>query len=372
MAESEIKIAHVTSVHPLSDVRILYKECESLANNGFKVSLIGFGETPSNYVGKVDIVSLGPKFTSRIERYKQGARLLKEYVLREKFDLVHFHDPELLTGLVGLRKQGIATVFDVHEDLPGQILGKYYIPALIRKPAAYFIKRIENWYASKCSGLVTATPFIGDLFKPFNENVAVAKNLPLKTEFSEIKSSDLPKNRVLYIGGISKIRGIIELLDALQILNGKVRLDLAGPFNDAETEVEVRDHPAWKYVDYHGVLNRKEVAHLLSQSSLGMVTLHKNLNYLNSIPVKLFEYLISGLYVIASDFEYWRKISKDLQGVRFVNEQNVKEIAEAIETSLQSMESRNELDRSTVLNSLTWNNEANAIVTLYNKILNKP
>jgi len=38
------KICHITSVHPIEDVRIYTKECSSLAANGFDVTLIACGQ----------------------------------------------------------------------------------------------------------------------------------------------------------------------------------------------------------------------------------------------------------------------------------------------------------------------------------------
>ena len=34
------QICHMTSVHPATDIRIFYKECQSLAKAGYNVSLI--------------------------------------------------------------------------------------------------------------------------------------------------------------------------------------------------------------------------------------------------------------------------------------------------------------------------------------------
>ena len=50
---------------------------------------------------------------------------------------------------------------------------------------------------------------------------------------------------------------------------------------------------------------------LLKGSVAGLVTLHPIDNYLDALPVKMFEYMASGIPVIASDFTLWRTIVDD-------------------------------------------------------------
>ena len=363
------KIAHVTSVHRLNDARIFHKECKSLAENGYKVTLVGFGEPPEfKDIPKLNAISLGPSFKSRKKRLFEGSKKLKQYVIENEFDLVHFHDPELLPFLTSLKKYNIKTVFDIHEDLPGQIEDKAYIPTAIRKPLATFVKLAENRYVKKCSGIIAATPYIQSLFSRLNSNIETARNFPLISEFEKFESTSLPKNRICYIGGITAVRGVIELLDALVLLNGKIVLDLAGPIDSIDLQNRMEAHQGWKHVKYHGMLERNKVSELLAHSSLGMVTLHPNGNYVNSIPVKMFEYLISGMYVIASNFNYWKTLTKEVEGVSFVDPLDAKAIAESIEKNLKEINFKNNKGREFVLENLTWQNEEKALFKLYDKI----
>lgn len=60
--------------------------------------------------------------------------------------------------------------------------------------------------------------------------------------------------------------------------------------------------------DHLGWLDRAGVKQVLNDSVAGLVTLHPVINYLDSLPVKIFEYMATGLPVIASNFPLWKEI----------------------------------------------------------------
>src|SRR5690606_20155096 len=115
------------------------------------------------------------------------------------------------------------------------------------------------------------------------------------------------------VGGISRERGIVECVRALDRLPAglRARLQLAGMLRSPDLEQALAAEPGWRAVDYRGLLPYSQVPALLASSRVGVVTLHPVPNHLDALPVKLFEYMDAGLPVVVSDFPLWRAIVEE-------------------------------------------------------------
>jgi glycosyltransferase involved in cell wall biosynthesis len=145
-------------------------------------------------------------------------------------------------------------------------------------------------------------------------------------EFDAPVVQDAKSNHVCYIGGIERIRGIAELVAALEHTDSS--LILAGKFSNPALEEEMKQQAGWKKVDFRGFQDRKGVNLAMQQSFAGMVTSYPTINYLDALPVKMFEYMAAGLAVIASDFPYWKSIIENSDCGICVNPLDAKAIAE--------------------------------------------
>ena len=85
-------------------------------------------------------------------------------------------------------------------------------------------------------------------------------------------------------------------------------MQLGGEFSEPDVEVHVRSQTGWQWVDELGWLDRVGVKTVLDRSVAGLVTLHPVINYIDALPVKMFEYMAAGVPVIASHFPLWREI----------------------------------------------------------------
>jgi len=206
--------------------------------------------------------------------------------LHQKADIYHFHDPELLlTGvLLKLFTRG-RVIYDVHEDLPKQILNKQWIPRCLRWITAWCSKLTEMAGSRFVDRIVVATPAIARRF--LKSRTVLVQNFPKMGELVGDKTTAYKKRPhvAVYVGGISRIRGLEEMVRAVGLLPDKagVRLVLAGSFSPPELENDVQQLTGWKRVDYLGWQSREGVKKLLSEARVGLVLFHPAPNHMIAI-----------------------------------------------------------------------------------------
>ena len=87
------RIAHFTSAHPPFDSRIFHKECRTLADVGYEVTLFA-PDAPEGTTDGVQLIAI-PREQGRVRRLVLGNLRLFRKLLAHKADVYHFHDPEL-------------------------------------------------------------------------------------------------------------------------------------------------------------------------------------------------------------------------------------------------------------------------------------
>lgn len=365
------KIIHLTTVHPRSDTRIFIKQCSSLAKK-YKLALVvadGLGDDVKNDVNIFDI----GKFNGRINRIKNASKAIYNKALELNAEIYHIHDPELISVGIKLKKNGKKVVFDAHEDFPKQILTKHYLNPLIKKILSTFFEFYERKQCSKFDGIITATPYICNKFLKINTNAVDINNFPIIEEFNFNPQlfNNNKLDSVCYVGAIDSVRGVKNNIIALPE-NRKIKLLLAGKFSNQDFYQKCQKNNNWKHVEYYGFADRDLVQKIFSKSFAGMVTLLPTPSYLDSLPVKMFEYMAYGLPVIASNFPYWKEIIEKNECGLCVDPEDPKDIEKAIITLSNDLELCQRLGhngRKAILESFNWIKEEEKLFKFYEKLL---
>jgi len=364
------RVAHLTSVHPRYDTRIFLKECRSLTRAGYEVALVVADGKGDEVKDGVSILDIG-KPTGRLKRMLSTTRLLLAKAVELDADIYHLHDPELMPLGVKLKRLGKVVVFDAHEDVPKQLHGKPYLSKFLKMLLPRALRHFEAWACKRFDAIVTATPSIRDKFLSINSRSLDINNFPMLGELDSNSEGVEKHPQVCYVGGITAIRGIREVVTSMAHVKSGVRLQLVGHFSEAALYSAILDSPGWAAVDELGFQNREGVRETMARCIGGLVTFHPLPNHVDAQPNKMFEYMSAGIPVIASDFPLWREIIIGNECGLCVDPMKPGAIAEAIDylaTHPEEVQRMGDNGKMAVQQRYNWNNEEKKLLVLYEEL----
>jgi glycosyltransferase involved in cell wall biosynthesis len=366
----KVKICHLTTLHPVFDVRIFYKECVGLARHGYDVTLVARHDK-REFVDGVRIVPIRSCRIRPVARLVHAVRALR-LAMSVKAEVYHFHDPELLPAGVVLKCfSGGRVIYDVHEDVRKHTLGKMWIHPIIRPVLAFFLGMLEKCCERFFDGIIVV---LESHAARFSSPTVVIHNYPM-LEACEPRIFRNRDHHLIYVGLIRKQRGAVEMLETtarLKIRYPDVRLTLVGNFMPLSLETRVKDRirdlDIEDAVRVTGRLEHRRIFDEVADADIGLALLHPDSNYLDALPTKLFEYMMLEKPVVASDFPLWKRIVDRAKCGLTVDPLDVPAIVEGIGRLFDSPDLANRMGRhgrQAVLNEYNWTLEEKKLIAWY-------
>lgn len=369
-----MKVCHLTSVHKWNDTRIFYKECISLSSFGYNVSLIVPHEKDEIVKG-VRVLGVKSSKGGRLKRATLICYRILRRAIKEKAQVYHFHDPELIWVGIILKLLRKKVVFDIHENIRAQIKVKEWLPF------RYFFSLLFgaiDYISAKIFFLVLAENSYDQIYKKSGAKYKVVLNFPeinFGDNFLRIRRTGLT-NGILYVGSVSKDRGIDITIEALRLLHQK-NIDFVfyciGPIDSklkAEIMENIKNYNMEEKVFFLGHIPINEAYEYSKRCKVGLSILKPIENYLNSYSTKIFEYMSIGLPVIVSNFKLYDFVEKHDCGI-CVDPKNPEAIANAINVMLSDdkrSEQMGKNGRKAVLENYNWEGEKVKLIELYNHL----
>jgi glycosyltransferase involved in cell wall biosynthesis len=367
-----IHVVQLTSVHSAYDLRII-KECTSLAGAGYKVTLIA-PHPRDEKTGGVQIRGV-PMVEGRFRRMTLTVWRIYREAVRQRADIYHFHDPELIPMGLLLKARRKKVIYDAHEPYPQKILCKAWIPIKLRPLVSHVFAVFERIACVLFDHVIVVDRWTAATL-PVGHVTPVA-NYPLLTPVQSMKHKDRSvsgKRTLIYAGGLDEDRGLQFMLEVARLLlDRNVELHLLGEFAKPEAERQIRE---LHNVSYFGFQPLETLYDHMRSADIGLALFQPVPAYLyaGEGTNKLFEYMFCGLPVIASNFSNLRQIIKNTECGLCVDPKRPDQAARAILHLLARPKLREQLGengRNAVLKTYNWEMEEKKLLDVYRN-LGKP
>jgi glycosyltransferase involved in cell wall biosynthesis len=335
MASNKQKICHLTSAHPAFDIRIFHRECRSLVEAGYEVTLVAPHER-DEVVNGIKIMAI-PKAKGRFQRMTLTTVQVYQQAIRQNADLYHLHDPELLLLAPRLQRvTGSPVIYDAHEYVAMDVAEKNWLP----RPIAIVKKLLQS-----SSGV-----------KPESDSV-------------------------IYIGLMNKMRGFELVLKAMEIVRKQRPSAVCRIIGDFDKR-GIRSQPFAPTSigsESHGVTLFKKTKYEnipghIAAHAVGWLPWQLCQANLYGIPNKLLEYMALARPVVASDLEFISQIVNDNECGIIVPWNSPEAHAQALLYLFDHPEEAQRLGengRRAVREKLNWENQFISLTVLYDSCLRK-
>ena len=301
------RVLHLSVVHKPDDPRIYERECRTLAQAGYEVMYMVPGAEPGRDDAGVILAPLPER--SRKTRFLSSAQIANS-LRKLRPDVLHVHDPELLTLFPAAKALVPRLVYDMHEYVVEAVGNKPYLPSKVRPVASQTTAVAQKSLAALGAGVVVVVQDQLDALGDKPELRLVLPNFPRVERFEGAEpvpelAAD-PRLKLIYVGSLSRARGCTMMLDVMEQLEpDEAVLYLGGTFNDPALELEVGERLALGLADRVKLLGRvppPELPRYLAAADVVWVPSQPDNQYSHpTVPTKLLEGMTMGLAALVSN-----------------------------------------------------------------------
>ncbi len=315
-----------TVINDLTYDQRMQRICRSLSKAGYDVTLVG-RQLPHSIALPIEPykqVRLKCLFNKGKFFYIEYNLRLLFFIIAKKLEVIGAVDADTLMGctMAGKMKQ-IKLVLDAHEYFP-------YVPELNNRPLASNIwKMVERMCIPAMDQCYTVGQKLAEQYsKEYGKPFQVIRNLPYKQTSGSL--TEKTEKFILYQGALNEGRGLEELLEAIEIMDVKLKIAGEGDLSN-KLRQKTRQLGITHKVEFLGYLKPAELRELTAKAFIGYNLLNAaSWSYYYSLSNKFFEYIQAGIPCITNSFPEYEAINEEHE-VAWLTELKVEKIQEAIE-----------------------------------------
>lgn len=363
---------------------IIYRQTQSLIENGFIVYNVVSDNTPAEIIKGCNVIPSGYKASNLLQRVFISPYKLYKKIKAIDADIYHtVHVDQLLLCWL-LKQNGKKVIVELQEDHPYSLYWKSRAPKWIISILVYFMRLWMTFVLKRVDAILTITPDIVSYLEEWGiskEKIHLQGNFPIINKDYKLTKEDYlnRENRILYFGLIYSYSKQEVFLKALSEVKD-VKYLVAGKFmgNEINTyKPYITNLPEWKNVEFINGFKHEELRTFIGKSTISNV-----LRDFSVYPrekkgslgiIKIFESMEAALPIICSDMPTYREIMDKYKCGILVDPLNVEQIKDAIEYLVTHKEEAWEMGqrgRQAVIEEYSWDALSVKYIKLVNSLLN--
>lgn len=369
-----------TVTNDLSYDQRMIRICTSLANNGYRITLVG------RKMKQSIPLTAQPFSQKRLTCFfSKGVAFYAEYNLRlfvwllfQKVDCICAIDLDTILPCLFISKlKRTKRVYDAHELF-------CEMKEIVSRPSRYKIwKRIEQFAVPKFrNGYTVCKPIADEFEKMYGVKYEVVRSVPMKSFADgrtpmnelEITTNDQQKTAndffFIYQGAVNEGRSFETLIPAMKEV--KIPLQIYGDGNFlTQTKELIESNQLQKKVLLKGKLKPIDLQQITATAFAGITIFENNglSNYL-SLANRFFDYIMAGIPQICVNYPSYTQINKENEVALLISDTNSKTITDALNLLVSDAVLYKNLKENSIKarEILNWHQEEKKIIAIYKSI----
>jgi glycosyltransferase involved in cell wall biosynthesis len=376
----KIRILVVTSIHPDFDKRV-WRHAKSLVALGLEVHLIcPWNVEVDSVIEGVRMIPFQPVRRRLARIFKLPYRMIPliSKMLRH-VDIIHFHDIDLLPAMMIFRLFR-STVYDVHENYPDEMLVRYWVPDILRRPLYWLVRSGQYLAALIIRNMVFVVPVQErDFPKRFIRKILI-RNYSSIELLKQVKTGyEQRPRRIITIGTMYPENGaflLIEIAASLKEMGVEAEIICSDRFSSVVLRdkflEQVRARMLERFIRLTPSVPPPEIMDMLNRGRIGLLPNLRVPKQEKALPTRLFEYMAAGIPVVASDLPLIKHYVEDSQCGVLASPEDPGSFARAIVKLLDNQEMAMILGQNgqaAFKDRFSWESQMPALANFYRQIL---